>query len=257
MRRTRNPSHLRDLIAFAALFSVDDQAEETWSSTANLIGDLFKLSATPIALVQLCDRIDAAVVGSRESILLSLRRQALLSDMLKNDRRVYLETVKFLGARVPRKDLPNLQNVPYFNYDQNTNSASPSDSPLTGQITEQMTVSEQHMNANGDLIADCALPNVTFSESPLDVVLLGIFRNLVQKEVLYKSDIPGIRGLLAEGKHYYLSELGTVTENQHAFVRRTLGALLTPFLPPFYRIFMAGIIPRYLTILMRITHGNH
>lgn len=232
------------------LFFVDDQAEETWSSTANLIGDLFKLSATPITLVQLCDRIDAAVVGSRESILLSLRRQALLSDMLKSDRNVYLETVKFLGARVPRKDLPNLQDVPYFNYDQNMDSKSSSDSLLTEQKIEQMTgqmsITEDQININNDLIKDCTLPNVTFSESPLDILLLGIFRNLVQKEVLYKSDIPGIRGLLAEGKHYYLSDLGSVTENQHAFVRRTLAALLTPFLPPFYRIFMAGIIPRYV-----------
>ena len=240
------------------LFFADDQAEETWSSTANLIGDLFKLSATPIALVQLCDRIDAAVVGSRESILLSLRRQALLSDMLKSDRNVYLETVKFLGARVPRKDLPNLQDVPYFNYDQNAYSKSSSTEKkteqkteqmtgqMTGQMTEQMSITEDQINISNDLIKDCTLPNVTFSESPLDILLLGIFRNLVQKEVLYKSDIPGIRGLLAEGKHYYLSDLGSVTENQHAFVRRTLGALLTPFLPPFYRIFMAGIIPRYV-----------
>lgn len=262
-RETRTPRSLRDLIAVAkSLFSADDQAaEETWSSTANLIGDLFKLSATPVTLVQLCDRIDAAVVGSRESTLLSLRRQALLSDMLKSDRSVYLETVKFLGARVPRNDLPNLQDVPYFNYDRNTYSASPSDTlsaeqkteqkteQSTGGMTEQMTITEQQTFINNDLIKDCALPNVTFSESPLDILLLGIFRNLVQKEVLYKSDIPGIRGLLAEGKHYYLSELGAVTENQHAFVRRTLGALLTPFLPPFYRIFMAGIIPRYCTVI--------
>ena len=79
-------------------------------------------------------------------------------------------------------------------------------------------------------------------ESPLDNILLGIFRGLVQKEVSFKSETPEIRGLLEEGKHYYLSEEGKITENRHAFVRRTLGALLTPFLPPFYRIFMAGIV---------------
>lgn len=206
-----------------------DDAEESWSSTASLLGDLFKISATPVSIVQLCDKVDSARTGSRESILLSLRRQALLSDMLKNNRNEYLETVKFLGARIPRKDLPNLQNVPYFNYDK---------------VSEFTLVEDQAVNVNDFLIKDCALPNATFAESPLDVLLLGIFRNLVQKEVNFKSNTPGIRGLLEEGKHYYVSELGAVTENQHAFVRRTLGALLTPVLPPFYRIFMAGMIPR-------------
>jgi hypothetical protein len=209
-----------------------DQSEETWSSTASLIANLFNLPATPLSIVDLCDRIDKASVNSRELILLNLRRQALLATMLKKDRNEYLTTVKFLGPRIPRNDLPNLQDVPYFNY-------QPIIAPYTTPTDADVT-----MTADGMLIRDCSLPNTTFSESPLDVLLLGIFRDLVQKEVLYKSDLPGIRGLLEEGKSYYLSELGAVSENQHAFVRRTLGALLTPFLPPFYRIFMAGIIPR-------------
>ena len=157
--------------------------------------------------------------------------------MLKKDRNEYLETVKFLGPRIPRNDLPNLQDVPYFNY-------QPLTAPYSSILTENNDVI---INSDEMLIKDCSLPNTTFSESPLDILLLGIFRDLVQKEVLYKSELPGIKGLLEEGKYYYMSELGSVTENQHAFVRRTLGALLTPFLPPFYRIFMAGIIPRYGT----------
>lgn len=161
--------------------------------------------------------------------------------MLKKDRNEYLETVRFLGPRIPRNDLPNLQDVPYFDYQ-----------PLTAPYSIPIPVKEDDdndviMNSDEILIKDCSLPNTTFSESPLDILLLGIFRNLVQKEVLYKSELPGIKGLLEEGKFYYISELGAITENQHAFVRRTLGALLTPFLPPFYRIFMAGIIPRYGT----------
>jgi hypothetical protein len=31
--------------------------------------------------------------------------------------------------------------------------------------------------------------------------------------------------------------------NQHRFVKNVLGALLTPVMPPFYRLFMAGIVP--------------
>lgn len=52
----------------------------------------------------------------------------------------------------------------------------------------------------------------------------------------------GVSGLLEEGRYYYLSGQGT-PENQHKFVRTVLGKLLTPVLPPFYRIFMAGIVP--------------
>jgi hypothetical protein len=32
-------------------------------------------------------------------------------------------------------------------------------------------------------------------------------------------------------------------EQQHAFVKNTLRSLMTPFLPPFYRLFMAGLVP--------------
>jgi len=39
-----------------------------------------------------------------------------------------------------------------------------------------------------------------------------------------------------------LSPEGT-EDNQHKFVKNTLAGLMTPFLPPFYRIFMSGIVP--------------
>ena len=34
------------------------------------------------------------------------------------------------------------------------------------------------------------------------------------------------------------------TKAQHTMVKYTLGGLMTPVLPPFYRIFMSGIVPR-------------
>jgi hypothetical protein len=132
-------------------------------------------------------------------------------------------TVSFLGARIPRIDLPNVQDIPLLN----EQSLSASDL-ISSQII--------------DYLPDCSLPNITFSESPLDVLLLSIFRGIVQKETGWKSGIKGIKGLLEEGKHFMLSINGTA-ENQHQFVRNTLSQLMTPFLPPFYRIFMSGIIP--------------
>ena len=67
-----------------------------------------------MSVVQLCDRIDAATPGTRAMGLLRLRRQTVLTAMLQANRAMYLDTVNFLGARVPRDDLPNWQDVPYF-----------------------------------------------------------------------------------------------------------------------------------------------
>ena len=202
---------------------------ELWADSFALAVELWGLPATAVSIVQLCDRIDAATPRTRAMGLLRLRRQTLLTAMLKESREMYLETVKFLAGRLPREDLPNWQDVPYFMDGRPADGASAAPAAAVASSV--------------DLISDCALPNVTYSESPLDQVLLYIFRDLVRKEIQWRSETPGIRGLLEEGRHYMLSPAGAVTENQHAFVRRTLGALLTPVLPPFYRLFMAGIVP--------------
>ena len=52
-------------------------------------------------------------------------------------------------------------------------------------------------------------------------------------------------GLLEEGRFYMRSEAGQENNcmNQHTFVKNVLQELMTPILPPFYRLFMAGMIP--------------
>merc|ERR1719310_422718 len=90
-----------------------------------------------------------------------------------------------------------------------------------------------------------------FSESPLDKILLAIFRNQVTKNTGgVTSDIPGIKGLLAQGREYMTKELpegvtyAEHSKEQNTMVKKTLAALMTPVLPPFYRIFMSGIVPK-------------
>eukprot|EP01041_Mallomonas_annulata_P004155 gene4155-8258_t len=195
--------------------------DEPWEGTFKLALELLSLDSSTVSIVAICDRIDAAAPSSRQHLLLNERRKMLLADMLRRDRKEYINTVTFLGNRIPRCDLPNVQEIPYPDY--------PTLSPTTS--TE-----------NSEMIQDCALPKKSFSDSPLDKVLLAIFRNLVQKEIRWKSDIPGILGLLEEGRHYMLSPEGSHV-NQHQFVKATLAGLMTPFLPPFYRIFMSGIVP--------------
>ena len=178
------------------------------------------LEATPLNIVALSDTIDT-VGGYENSALLrsalnSIRYNKLVT-LLKNDRDTYIETASFLSTRISRQNLPNLQDV-------------------------QVTTSAAQLVPVNDLLPDCSLPNITFYESPLDRFLLGVFRGLVQKEIGWKSETAGIRGLLEEGRHYMLSDQGT-DDHQHAFVKRVLAGLMTPVLPPFYRIFMAGIVP--------------
>jgi len=190
--------------------------------------ELLFLPSNALNVAVLCDRIDAEDESSRASQLLRLKRSSMLSDLLYSSRDEYLETVSFLSSRIPRGELPNLQGVPIADYAYRTTSSLSSSSSSSAAVAGE--------------VADCRLPSITYQESPLDKALLAIFRSLVQAEVKYKSPKEGIVGLLDEGRTYMLSAEGT-PENQHAFVRRTLGSLMTPFLPPFYRLFMSGIAP--------------
>lgn len=196
-------------------------------TTFNLVSQFGFLDATAENIVKISDAIDQSKEsGDRVNAgLLRLRRKIMLSDILRSDRNAYLSTAQFMLNRIPREDFPNLQNLP---------------------VISKFAVSQSSFAVGEEaLIDNCELPNMEYNESPLDKLLLGIFRGLVQKEIGYKSGLSGIKGLLDEGRYYKLSEEGQANDskNQHKFVKNVLGGLLTPFLPPFYRIFMAGIIP--------------
>jgi hypothetical protein len=132
--------------------------------------------------------------------------------------------VSFLINRIPRNEIPNLQNI-----------------PLTSDRYEK-SIGSLGVAEEAKLVPDCTLPNTTFAESLLDGVLLLVFRGLVQKEIGWKSEENGIVGLLSEGRHFAFSPEGS-EKNQHRFVKNVLAGLMTPVLPPFYRIFMAGLVP--------------
>lgn len=207
----RDSTVVQDPSFFETFAEVSNIIYKGVSSRISLTSELLRFKSSPSDLVKLCDKIDNSNIDYIDSFLLRWRRHSLLLELLKNNRANYLSTVSFLENRIPRNELPNAQDL-------------------------------LPIETIGDAVADCTLPNVTYSESPLDVFLLGVFRNLVQKEIKWKSSTVGIKGLLEEGRHYMLSVEGT-PENQHAFVRRTLAGLMTPVLPPFYRLFMSGIVP--------------
>jgi hypothetical protein len=92
---------------------------------------------------------------------------------------------------------------------------------------------------------------MAYNTSPLDALLLSIFRKFVSEytQMSMQPDIPGIEGLVVQGRSYMIKDLPegvTYSEHadeQHDMVKTVLGRLMTPVLPPFYRIFMSGIVP--------------
>lgn len=146
------------------------------------------------------------------------RRHGALARLLALDRSAYMAAVAELGAEIPREELPNRQDVPVFGASADVVAASARPSDGT--------------------VPDCALPNATYTESPLDVLLLRIFRNFVEEEIDYTSPKPAMAGLAEEGRTYMLR---ASEEEQEQMVVTVLRRLFTPVGPPFYRTFMSGV----------------
>mmetsp|Transcript_3275 Transcript_3275/g.4514 ORF Transcript_3275/g.4514 Transcript_3275/m.4514 type:complete len:420 (+) Transcript_3275:60-1319(+) len=208
----------------------DDAPMRVWASIqklALLISEIVQISEPNASnIVKMCDVADTLQKDSIDLYIVKIARSNMLISMLQRNRTEYIEVASFLANRIPRNELPNLQNV-----------------PIAG-ISETFQLRDNQVDGI-PIVEDCSLPVATFEESLLDKLLLPLFRSLVQKEINWKSPTKGIRGLLEEGRYYKLSEEGQVNDsfNQHRFVKTVVRTLLTPFLPPFFRIFMSGIVP--------------
>ena len=209
----------------------------------SLLNSLRELPATPLALAQLTDAIDYPVAAdgadAENSALAGAaaaarrwRRGQLLTELLKSDRAAYLETVGFLN--IPRAELPNRQDVPLRPCDPPPRAAAVPAEALVDGLT-----------ADG-LVPDCALDDTPMGENPLEALLLRVTRDIYAGETgVPRTGEGGIRGLLAEMRAYMLSADGAAPEAQQGVLIRTLRTLMTPALPPFYRIFMGGVVPSH------------
>ena len=216
------------------------EAKEAASCISMAAGSLFQSSTTAEEIVMLCDELDQLIINQDLVVTgksLELRRRALefkryelLAKLMRDDYDAYVATASFLSpSRIPRAQLPNVQDVPY---DKNRD-------PINAGVDEKGV----------PLVADCELESVEFKGSPLDKVLLSIFRKLVTENTGgVTSDKPGLQGLCEQGRTFMLQP-GQTPEAQHKMVYDTLGGLMTPVLPPFYRIFMSGIVPKLGTPL--------
>ena len=224
------------------LTRLQSEAKELANCAQLAFGPLFQpdssVSTEATEIVKLCDEIDE--LGKKEKSAsekedellmesiqlkakaLKFRRYELLAKMMRADYDAYAATASFLGSRIPRNEFPNVQDVPY----------------------PDLTPVEASSSEDPDLVPDCTMEPMKYNDSPLDKILLKIFRNLVVKNTGgVTSEKTGIEGLLEQGRTFMLQPDQT-SEAQHKMVRDTLGGLMTPVLPPFYRIFMSGIIPK-------------
>eukprot|EP00611_Tribonema_gayanum_P013511 TRINITY_DN2449_c0_g1_i2.p1 TRINITY_DN2449_c0_g1~~TRINITY_DN2449_c0_g1_i2.p1 ORF type:complete len:263 (-),score=66.13 TRINITY_DN2449_c0_g1_i2:73-861(-) len=82
------------------------------------------------------------------------------------------------------------------------------------------------------------LPDGFYHETGLDKLSLALFRNLVQREIGFKSEKEGYEGLIEEAHNYMVVQKAT-PEQQVDMVQRCLKTIAGPLVPPVYRTFMA------------------
>ena len=205
-----------------------------------LTSSLASLEASPLALAELTDQIlehPAAEDSEPLDRLADLRGgsgdHSCSPTCSKAPRAAYVETVKFLN--IPRTELPNRQDVPLRDFDP--------DPRLDTAASEEPLV--DGLNSDG-LVPDTVLAPKPMGENALEAVLLDVTRGIYSEETgVPRVEQKGINGLLEEMRRFMLSDKGYKPEDQQEVLIKTLRTLMTPFLPPFYRIFMGGIVPSY------------
>jgi hypothetical protein len=221
------------------------------ASCASLVLSAMFLSSDKVEaeeIVKICDEIDDAAISTTTttdgelfvSKNLQLRTRALkmkrydyLAKLMQKDYDAYVATANFLSpSRISRRELPNLQDIDVPIDDKNND------------MQQKVEVNPVEDIGSIPLVDDCELEDMKYKDNPLDILLLAIFRKLVTKNTGgVTSEKPGIDGLVEQARTFMLQKDQT-PEAQHKMVKDTLADLMTPVLPPFYRIFMSGIVPK-------------
>ena len=235
----------RHAVACADASSVLGRRPADVGGLLQLCQALLQLPTSPLAVAQLTDAIDYPAgasaheaglgLGAAAQTLRTLRRSQLLTDLLKQDRAAYVETVSFLN--IPRRELPNRQDIPL-------RACDPAPRPLAKE-SQRIDALVDGLDAEG-LVPDCVLDEKPMGENALESVLLDVTRGIYATETgIAQTPERGIRGLVDEMRRYMLSPQGAAPSAQQEVLIRTLRTLMTPVLPPFYRIFMGGIVPSH------------
>jgi hypothetical protein len=204
-----------------------------------LSNELARFNASPMAIAELTEAIDFPIPHEEDNTMLVLaniaktmkrwRRSQLLTALLRKNRSEYVATVSFLN--IPRAELPNVEGMPLREYDPNPRRP---EAVLDASDT-------------GGLTPDSKLLPMPFQQNLLERFLLSEFRDIFVAEAgIQRGPDKDIIGLLKDGQTYMLT--GATPEDMQQMTVRGLRAIMlkwTPFLLPFLRIFMGGIVPSY------------
>uniref|UniRef100_A0A7S1B2V9 Beta-carotene isomerase D27-like C-terminal domain-containing protein n=1 Tax=Corethron hystrix TaxID=216773 RepID=A0A7S1B2V9_9STRA len=162
------------------------------------------------------------------SFVLRRARSSQLNRLLRDDKETYITTATFLSSKIPRSELPNVQDIPH---------PQSEDIPVVFSADETDYLGRQ-------LVPDCTVPDYQAGENVFEAILLEITRNIYAGQTgMKRNKISGIKGLIEEMQRYMLSEEGADPLKQQEVLLQTLFGLMTPVLPPFYRIFMGWKVP--------------
>lgn len=188
---------------------------------------------TPLSITTTTEHIlaigDNDDIESRlTSFVLRNARSSQLNRLLRDDKETYITTASFLSSKIPRSELPNVQDIPH---------------PRSEEIPFVISADETDYLGR-QLVPDCTVPDTPAGENFAEALLLEITRNIYAGQTgMKRNKIPGIKGLIEEMRCYMLSAEGADPLNQQESLLQTLFALMTPVLPPFYRIFMGWKVP--------------
>lgn len=174
-------------------------------------------------ILQTCDELETSNT-EMQTTALEFQRYELLAKLQRKNYTEYVATASFLSpSRIPRSELPNIQDVPY-----------------------DATYEANSLQEDGlELVADCELEDIEFQESLLDNLLMYVFRRKVRTNTGgVWNDKKGNDGLLDQARTFMLQE-GQTSEAQVKMVRDTLFQLMGPIVP-IYRFFMSGIVPDFV-----------
>ena len=207
----------------------------------SLVSELARYEATREDILRLNAAMDESEGdGGLGGFLRRRRRYGLLVELLRADRASYVDVAGWLHRveGVDRSQLPNLERVPVADGGDEGLAAAPGAAP-GGSSSESESASDE------GLVGDCVVANATFVETPVDAFLLAFTRDRYAVHSpgrVFRSSRGGVLGLLDEMRVLMFDGAGDAA-TQSRVVVQVLKDLMTPVLPPFYRLFMGGLVP--------------
>mmetsp|Transcript_30628 Transcript_30628/g.45319 ORF Transcript_30628/g.45319 Transcript_30628/m.45319 type:complete len:387 (+) Transcript_30628:50-1210(+) len=216
---------------FGTSFSSSNDVSSSIQRIFTTTQEAFQAPPTALSITTTTDTILSIKDDDLESkvtkVLLEQARSYKLNRLLREDYDTYVTTATFLSNKIPREAFPNIQDIPH---------------PQSQGDDNTETKEQDYLGR--ELVADCTVADVPVGENPIEAAILELTRNIYsEKTGIPRSSQKGIIGLIDEMQAFMLSPKGADPKVQQERLLQTLYTLMTPVLPPFYRLFMGWKVP--------------